>query len=108
MRALVYSLSQKAYHSLSDDHLWFSIFSRPPATSFTRVQRCMCCFVLLFTVMLLDILYYGQAAEEKGKAAASVLSMGPFHITQQQVGEFPIARLSSHAPDALDHHRHHH
>ncbi|CAF4190333.1 unnamed protein product, partial [Adineta steineri] len=40
-----YILSKKAYHSVSDGHLWFSIFSRPPSNQFTRVQRCTCCFV---------------------------------------------------------------
>ncbi|UJR06735.1 hypothetical protein I4U23_011024 [Adineta vaga] len=39
-----YILSKKAYHSISDGHLWFSIFSRPPSNRFTRVQRCTCCF----------------------------------------------------------------
>ncbi|CAF1293793.1 unnamed protein product, partial [Adineta steineri] len=38
-----YVLSKKAYHSVSDGHLWFSIFSRPPSNKFTRVQRCTCC-----------------------------------------------------------------
>jgi hypothetical protein len=40
-----YLLSKKAYHSVSEGHLWFSIFSRPPSNEFTRVQRCTCCFV---------------------------------------------------------------
>ncbi|CAF4201484.1 unnamed protein product, partial [Adineta steineri] len=44
-----YVLAKKAYHSISDGHLWFSIFSRPPSNKFTRVQRCTCCFVLFFT-----------------------------------------------------------
>ena len=34
-----YVLSKQAYHSLSESHLWFSIFSRPPSNKFTRVQR---------------------------------------------------------------------
>src|ERR1700733_5593961 len=51
-----YLLSKKAYHSVSDGHLWFSIFSRPPSNKFTRVQRCTCCFVLLFLSMFLNIM----------------------------------------------------
>ncbi|UJR10866.1 hypothetical protein I4U23_015053 [Adineta vaga] len=85
MRTLVYSLSHKAYHRLSDDHLWFSIFSRPPATYFTRVQRCICCFVLLFTVMLLDILYYQHEEEKSHEPITNLFSIGPFHFTKQQI-----------------------
>ena len=84
-RALLYLFSKKAYRSLSDDHLWFSIFSRPPPSSFTRVQRCTCCFVLLFTAMLLNILYYGQATNESSETKRNGLSLGPFYFTREQV-----------------------
>lgn len=46
--------------NFSDDHLWFSIFSRPYPNKFTRVQRCTSCFVLLLLSMCLNILYYAQ------------------------------------------------
>jgi hypothetical protein len=58
-----YVLAKKTYHSVSDGHLWFSIFSHPPSNKFTRVQRCTCCFVLLFITMLLNIMYYDLSAE---------------------------------------------
>ena len=80
-----YVLSKQAYHSVSEGHLWFSIFSRPPSTQFTCVQRCTCCFVLLLTSMLLNILYYDQATEAKGSQASSGLAVGPLFITPQQV-----------------------
>lgn len=50
-REFAYLLSKKTYHSMSDGHLWFSVFSRPPSTRFTRTQRCTCCFVLLLMSM---------------------------------------------------------
>ena len=80
-----YVLSKQAYHSVSEGHLWFSIFSRPPSNRFTRVQRCTCCFVLLLTSMLLNILYYDQAAEAKASQGSGGLSMGPLFVTPQQV-----------------------
>ena len=80
-----YVLSKQAYHSVSEGHLWFSIFSRPPANRFTCVQRCTCCFVLLLTSMLLNILYYDQAAEAKGSQSTGGLAVGPLFITPQQV-----------------------
>jgi hypothetical protein len=85
MRKFVYSLKEKAYYNLSDDHLWFSIFIRPPATKFTHVQRCVCCFVLLFTAMLLNILYYDQIEGAKNQTGMNDLTLGPFHLTKQQV-----------------------
>ena len=77
-------LSKQAYHSVSEGHLWFSIFSRPPSNVFSRVQRCTCCFVLLLNSMLLNILYYDQMQDESTRSERS-LSLGPFLITAQQV-----------------------
>lgn len=78
-------LSKQAYHSISDGHLWFSIFSRPPSNTFTRVQRCTCCFVLLLTAMFLNILYYGQTQDSEGSTNSTSLTFGPLYITPQQV-----------------------
>lgn len=86
---LSYVLSKQAYHNVSDDHLWFSIFARPPSNPFTRVQRCTCCFVLLFTSMLLNILYYDQINEAKAKT--SHVSVGPLYVTPEQVRSSPFA-----------------
>jgi polycystin 1L2 len=85
MREFVYTLSQKIYYNLSDDHLWYSIFSRPLGTKFTHVQRCICCFVLLFTMMLLNILYYDQTHETDNGTIINGFSLGPFYFTKQQV-----------------------
>src|SRR5690349_24920742 len=84
-REFSYVLSKQAYHSISEGHLWFSIFARPPSNKFTRVQRCTCCFVLLFTAMLLNILYYDQANEAKSTTTTGSLSFGPLYITPEQV-----------------------
>ena len=86
-RELSYLLAKKTYHSVSDGHLWFSIFSRPPSNRFTRVQRCTCCFVLLFSSMLLNIMYYGLSAQAKSlsHSKGNSLSLGPFYISAEQV-----------------------
>ncbi|CAF4158129.1 unnamed protein product, partial [Adineta steineri] len=90
-----YVLSKKAYHIVSDGHLWFSIFSRPPSNRCTRVQRCTCCFVLLFTSMLIHIMYYDLSKEAKAlsKAHSGALSIGPFYIAPQQIGIGIIVEL---------------
>ena len=86
-REFSYILAKKTYHSVSDGHLWFSIFSRPPSTRFTRVQRCTCCFVLLFSSMLLNIMYYSLSMEAKSSndTQSNSLSIGPLYISSQQV-----------------------
>ena len=81
---MAYLFAKRAYHSLSDEHLWFSIFSRPPANQFTRTQRCTCCFVLLFTAMLLGIFYYDLQEDAKTSTTGG-LALGPFYITREQV-----------------------
>ena len=94
-REFSYVLSKQAYHSISEGHLWFSIFSRPPSNKFTRVQRCTCCFVLLLTAMLLNILYYDQAAEAKANTTSGgSLSLGPLYITPEQVCLFDFISCS--------------
>jgi hypothetical protein len=82
-----YLLSKKAYHSMSDGHLWFSIFSRPPSNQFTRVQRCTCCFVLLFISMFINIMYYDLSNQAKINNSTETLSLsfGPLFISSDQV-----------------------
>jgi hypothetical protein len=95
-------LSKQAYQSVADGHLWFSIFSRPPATSFTRVQRCTCCFVLLFTAMLFNILYYDRTQELPSSQNSNTgWSIGPLHITKQQIGIGVIIELLALIPSLL-------
>ena len=94
-----YLLSKQAYHSVSDGHLWFSIFSRPVSSTFTRVQRCTCCFVLLCVTMLLNILYYDQAAAAKTQGTG--LTVGPLFVTSEQVGIGVVVELLSFLPSLL-------
>jgi succinate dehydrogenase/fumarate reductase cytochrome b subunit len=86
-RDFSYLLSKQAYHSVSDGHLWFSIFSRPPSNKFTRVQRCTCCFVLFFLSMFLNIMYYDLSNEAKTNSSTNTVSLtiGPLYITSEQV-----------------------
>ncbi|UJR13336.1 hypothetical protein I4U23_000354 [Adineta vaga] len=86
-RRFSYVLTKRTYHSVSDGHLWFSIFSRPPSNQFTRVQRCTCCFVLLLVSMFLNIMYYDLSNEAKAANSAeqNSLSFGGLYISPQQI-----------------------
>lgn len=73
---------------MADNHLWFSIFAYhvPSATRFTRVQRCTCCFVLLFTSLLMNVFYFDiTQVREENKIDQYGLMIGPFHISREGV-----------------------
>ncbi|CAF1616393.1 unnamed protein product [Adineta ricciae] len=95
-----YLLSKKTYHSMSDGHLWFSVFSRPPAIRFTRTQRCTCCFVLLLMSMLMNIMYYDQKASADVKTTGGI-AMGPFYITPEQIAIGIIVELICFLPSTI-------
>ena len=75
-------LEKNTKASMSDNHLWFSIFARPIMSSFNRTERLTCCFVLLFSTMLMNIMYYDQ---DKSTTRPGDLVVGPFTFTQSQV-----------------------
>lgn len=80
-KELKYLLQKQTKLSLSDNHLWFSILARPTLSSFTRLDRLTCCFVLLYVTMLANILYYDVDKTPKSNG----LEIGPFMLTPQQV-----------------------
>ena len=53
------SFAVKSAQELRKGHLWLSVFSRPPHTNFTRVQRLACCLSFLLTSMMTNIMFYG-------------------------------------------------
>lgn len=80
---LKYWFSKEVKNNFCDDHLWFSILARPVQSSFTRLDRLTCCFVLLSMSMLLNIMYYGILDNTSNEEAFKV---GPFlNFTIQQI-----------------------
>lgn len=69
----------------TDGHLWFSVFSRPTKSRFTRLQRISCAMSLLFCSMIANAMFY--KAEDKTKASASAINIGPITFTMSQVIE---------------------
>ncbi|NXP94231.1 PK1L2 protein, partial [Passerina amoena] len=64
-----------------DGHIWYSVFSRSPRSSFTRAQRVSCCFSLLLCTMLTSIMFWGvpkDPAEQK-------MDLGKIEFTWQEV-----------------------
>ena len=65
----------------SNDHLWFSVFSRPTRSSFTRVQRVSCCFSLLFMTMIVNCMFFKSTNPDH----TTSVHIGPIEITLQQL-----------------------
>ncbi len=60
LKEFKYLLKKQTKKKISDGHLWFSLLLRPSQSTFNRLDRLTCCFVLLFMSMLVNITYYGM------------------------------------------------
>ncbi|KAM6978376.1 polycystin-1-like protein 2 [Tautogolabrus adspersus] len=70
----------KTTKDFSDGHLWYSVISRPPSSTFTCVQRVSCCFSLLLCTMLTSLMFYGVPTDP----SEQTLDLGHFEFTWQQ------------------------
>ncbi|XP_038068022.1 uncharacterized protein LOC119737627 [Patiria miniata] len=89
--------SQTGKH-FNDGHLWVSIFTRPPGSRFTRMQRAMCCLMALWLEMLTSIMFYQAVATG---STVKPFSIGPFSLSPSEIAigiesnliVFPISLL---------------
>ena len=70
--------------NLLDGHLWLSVFTRPPKSTFTRVQRLSCCLSLILSTMLANLMFYQVGADDNSGADQSI-HIGPFIFSVQQI-----------------------
>ncbi|XP_068452137.1 polycystin-1-like protein 2 [Clinocottus analis] len=71
----------KTAKDFRDGHIWFSVISRPPCSTFTRVQRVSCCFSLLLCTMLTSIMFWGVPTDP----SEQTMDLGHIEFTWQQV-----------------------
>jgi len=83
--SLKYNLQKNAKHNINDAHVWLSIFNKPIQSSFTRLDRVTCGFVLLYLSMLLNIVYYGAMSESEEEKGGHLLEFEFIGISLQQV-----------------------
>ena len=67
-------------NGFSDDHLWFSVISKQPRNTFTRVQRASCCWCFLLLSMVTSAMFYGTESAKQQK-----IQIGPFTFTLSQL-----------------------
>lgn len=89
-------------NNLRDNHLWLSIFARPVQSSFTRLDRLTCCFVLLALSMLINILYYGVQSKNSSSTSSNRLNIGTYvTLTPEQIGTGLMSSLFIFVPSFL-------
>ncbi|KAK2854028.1 hypothetical protein Q5P01_006689 [Channa striata] len=71
----------KTAKDFRDGHIWFSVISRPPCSTFTRVQRVSCCLSLLLCTMLTSIMFWGIPTDP----SEQTMDLGHIEFTWQQV-----------------------
>lgn len=67
--------------NFSDSHIWFSVYYRPPQSTFTRVQRMTCCLCVLLSTMLANAMFY----QTGGETPNAEVVIGPFRLSTQQI-----------------------
>ena len=76
----MFLVEKETKEKLSDGHLWISVFTRPPLSTFTRKDRVTCGFVILYLVMLMNIIYF-----DKDTSKSAGLQLGPFTISVSEI-----------------------
>ncbi|GFS42903.1 polycystic kidney disease protein 1-like 2 [Trichonephila inaurata madagascariensis] len=69
--------------SLTDNHLWLSIFTRPARSRFTRLQRLSCCLALLYLSMLTSAMWYERPLRNlvQGLSSLDLYPLSPEQVS---------------------------
>ena len=92
-----YLFTNHARQQFADTHIWFSVYARPPQSSFTRCQRLSVAVSLLFSVMLANIMFYGAIPPTTPENANTVRG---FTFTWPQVKNYQIYGVKFKKPKA--------
>lgn len=67
--------------SMTDEHVWLSVFTRPPRSRFNRVERLSCCMVILTISMVVGAMWY----EKEPSKPMTGMKFGPFSLSMEEV-----------------------
>jgi hypothetical protein len=85
LKSFAHLFTQSVKKKFSDGHLWFSVFSRPIRSNFTRLQRISCCISLLFCTMISNAMFYRQDTQATTQKAGVLMKIGPIEFTLTQL-----------------------
>ena len=74
------SLKSRNSKNFAEGHLWLSVVTKPPQSTFTRVQRATCCLCILLSVMVVNAMFY-----RTDKVADATIQVGPLRFSWRQV-----------------------
>ncbi|PFX11751.1 Polycystic kidney disease protein 1-like 2, partial [Stylophora pistillata] len=69
----------RASKQLTDEHLWISVFAKPPQSPFTRTQRFSCCMSVFFSAMITNAIFY-----DFGQKPHDTFQIGPLTMSWTQ------------------------
>ncbi|CAF1236915.1 unnamed protein product [Rotaria sp. Silwood1] len=81
----LYVLSKQAYHSISEGHLWFSIFSRSPSNKLTRIGIGVIVEIFAFLPSILLIQLFRRIQPRRFHQQLSPLRQAIYKIKQQPI-----------------------
>ncbi len=85
LKSFAHLFTESIKKKFSDGHLWFSVFSRPVRSNFTRLQRISCCVSLLFCTMISNAMFYRQETQATTNKAGVLMKIGPIEFTLTQL-----------------------
>ncbi|XP_009905474.2 polycystin family receptor for egg jelly [Dryobates pubescens] len=59
--------------SLTEGHLWLSVFARAPTGTFSRLQRLSCCLAILLLNLFVNIMFFNAHKNEESSAHMNLL-----------------------------------
>jgi len=80
---LIRLVKKEAKEKFKDSHLWLSIFFKAKQSTFSRLDRTLCAFCLLYMSMVMNLAYYTVSSAPVQPGSALVI--GPLIITFQQI-----------------------
>ena len=66
--------------TLGEKHLWLSLFTKAPHSTFTRCQRLSCCLSILMATMVTNAMFYKQGLEPE-----DTFKVGPIELSWTQI-----------------------
>ena len=75
---------EKLAQDLGENHLWFSVFLRPPRSRFSRLQRLSCCLSFLCCTMVSSAMFFGAGPAAAGDDPQAIV-VGPITLSLKMI-----------------------
>ena len=82
-----YLMKTAGNRKITDDHIWWSVFTRPIRSRFTRAQRVSICMAMIMLSMLANAMFYKiePAREIDSYFRFGILSFDPYDVSLSKI-----------------------